>query len=103
MKTLKNTDNGGVQKKTSAVAETPSKKDNKKKDNKKDLPKPAPSSTVVIKAAPLAQKKRKKDTTEGLGSSSAGEPLGVSGRETMINVHRAARLVERGAPTLHDC
>jgi hypothetical protein len=71
MKTLKNTDNGGVQKKTSAVAETPSKKDKKKKDNKKDLPKPAPSSTVVIKAALLAQKKRKKDPSAPKGAKSA--------------------------------
>ena len=60
MKTLKNTDNGGVQKKTSAVAETPSKKDKKKKDNKKDLPKPAPSRAQLSSKLRFLHKRKER-------------------------------------------
>ena len=68
--------NDGVQKKGSAVAEVPSKKDKKHKDNK-DLLNPAAPSKVVPatneknESAPTAQKRRKKDPNAPKGAKSA--------------------------------
>ena len=67
--------NGGVQKKASAVAEVPSKKDKKHKDNKDILNPAAPSKVVPAtneknESAPTAQRE-KKDPNAPKGAKSA--------------------------------
>lgn len=98
---------GGVQKKTSAVAGAPSKKDTKEKDRKKtDLPKP-PSQSKAVPAtdektapAPLAQKKRKKDPNAPKGAKSSYICFGEEERAKVIkenpNLSATEIMVELG-------